>query len=146
MWGAAAISWQPTTTGPSHPPLFPRLACSINFGGGGIFGACKNIDIAEINGHVTIRGEAGEVGPDGAVTRPARLLVQFEAAGAHRCAWRRQQQPAVGRHAGRRTHLGSCCGRSPAGWLVGWGAAHTPCNATLCLKAAGSRATVPSRP
>ncbi|KAL4421597.1 hypothetical protein ABPG75_010888 [Micractinium tetrahymenae] len=62
---------------------------NIQFGGGGIFGACKNIDISEINGFVTIRGEAGELAPDGSVRRLARLLVQFEGPGGHK-----QQQAA----------------------------------------------------
>lgn len=58
--------------------------CSIQFGGGGIFGACKNIDISEINGFLTIRGEAGELAPDGSARRPARLLVQLEGPGGHK--------------------------------------------------------------
>ncbi len=121
----------------------PATHCSIQFGGGGIFGACKNIDISEINGYVTVReevvpggcccwscwrnvrvlagwlagwcaapcahiaawpapscspltsllyaivlpqvrGEVGEVAPDGRVLRPARLTVQLEAPGAHK--------------------------------------------------------------
>ncbi|EFN59785.1 hypothetical protein CHLNCDRAFT_56574 [Chlorella variabilis] len=57
---------------------------TINFGGGGIFGACKNIDISEINGFVTLRGEPGGMAPDGTVTRPARLIMQFEGPQAHR--------------------------------------------------------------
>ncbi|KAL4450201.1 hypothetical protein ABPG77_010870 [Micractinium sp. CCAP 211/92] len=57
---------------------------NIQFGGAGIFGACKNIDISEINGFVTIRGEAGELAPDGSVRRPARLLVQLEGPGGHK--------------------------------------------------------------
>ena len=42
---------------PIHLALpLPLLPCfySIQFGGGGIFGACKNIDISEINGYVTV--------------------------------------------------------------------------------------------
>ena len=39
---------------PPRPP--PSRARSIQFGGGGIFGACKNIDISEINGFVTVGG------------------------------------------------------------------------------------------
>lgn len=35
----------------------PATCCSIQFGGGGIFGACKNIDISEINGYVTVSEE-----------------------------------------------------------------------------------------
>lgn len=127
-----------------HPGCAARR---IQFGGGGIFGACKNIDISEINGYVTVRGnregwrraqaqgkqascaaavacclpcpccrglctrfswlrllcfaahhtcrlcrsaalqvrgDVGEVAPDGRVLRPARLTVQLEAPGAHR--------------------------------------------------------------
>ena len=68
------------------PPCWSRR--SINFGGGGIFGACKNIDISEINGFVTLRGEPGGMAPDGTVTRPARLIMQFEGPQAHRCGCR----------------------------------------------------------
>jgi hypothetical protein len=72
----------------SHPnhgqPASPTRTCSgsINFGGAGIFGACKNIDISEINGHVTLRGEPGQLAPDGSVLRPARLVMQLEGPGA----------------------------------------------------------------
>jgi hypothetical protein len=88
---------------------------------------------------VTIRGEAGAVGPDGAVIRPARLLVQFEAAGAHRWAWLRQcgdVQAAAG-------CLDCCCGQSLS-CAAGWGASNPPCHAVL--KTAGSRAMAASRP
>lgn len=64
-----------------RPASHPR---SIQFGGAGIFGACKNIDISEINGFVTVRGEPGELAPDGSVRRPARLLVQLEGPGGHK--------------------------------------------------------------
>ncbi|KAI3429707.1 hypothetical protein D9Q98_005792 [Chlorella vulgaris] len=65
---------------------------NINFGGGGIFGACKNIDISEINGYVTLRGEAGEMAADGTVIRPARLIMQFEGPGGGKQAQQQQQQ------------------------------------------------------
>ncbi|PSC68967.1 hypothetical protein C2E20_7463 [Micractinium conductrix] len=64
---------------------------NIQFGGGGIFGACKNIDISEINGFVTVRGEPGELAADGSVARPARLTVELQAPGAHK--QQQAQQP-----------------------------------------------------
>lgn len=72
--------------------MHPCPCCSINFGGGGIFGACKNIDISEINGYVTLRGEAGEMAADGTVIRPARLIMQFEGPGGGKQAQQQQQQ------------------------------------------------------
>ena len=66
--------------------LLARLR-SITFGGGGIYGACKDISIAEVAGCVTIVGEPGGVDEAGA-PRPARLVLQFEAqsGGGSRCA------------------------------------------------------------
>ena len=81
------------------------------------------------------------MGPDGAVTRPARLLVQFEAAGAHRWGWR-WQQPEVERRAGSEGLWTAAVGTACAGgWL---GRFLKPWNSVS--KIAGSRATVPSRP
>lgn len=61
--GAAALSCdaaavQPNAVLPHRlAALIPCAARRIQFGGGGIFGACKNIDISEINGYVTVRGQ-----------------------------------------------------------------------------------------
>jgi len=57
--------------------LFPF--CSITFGGGGIFGACKDICICEIHGNLKIESEPGNFGAKGPIT-PARVVVTFQAA------------------------------------------------------------------
>ena len=57
--------------------LFPF--CSITFGGGGIFGACKDICICEIHGNLKIESEPGSFGAKGPIT-PARVVVTFQAA------------------------------------------------------------------
>ena len=54
-------------------------SCSITFGGGGIFGACKDICISEIHGNLKIVSEPGEYGASGPIT-PARITVTFQAA------------------------------------------------------------------
>jgi hypothetical protein len=65
---------------PGKPtPCLPRPPRrSITFGGGGIFGACKDISISEINGGVSLSADPSGVGPDG-VYHPARMVWQFEA-------------------------------------------------------------------
>lgn len=63
-----------------HQYYFPKeKGFNITFGGGGIFGACKDICISEIHGNLTIVAEPGEFGSKGPIT-PARVVVTFQAA------------------------------------------------------------------
>lgn len=63
-----------------HQYYFPReKGFNITFGGGGIFGACKDICISEIHGNLRIVAEPGEFGSKGPIT-PARVIVTFQAA------------------------------------------------------------------
>ena len=63
-----------------HKYYFPKeKGWNITFGGGGIFGACKDICISEIHGNLKIVAEPGEFGSKGPIT-PARVTVTFQAA------------------------------------------------------------------
>lgn len=63
-----------------HRYYFPEeKGFNITFGGGGIFGACKDICISEIHGNLKIVAEPGEFGSKGPIT-PARVVVTFQAA------------------------------------------------------------------
>eukprot|EP00889_Picochlorum_renovo_P004243 jgi/Picre1/31273/NNA_006627.t1 len=63
-----------------HRYYFPEeKGFNITFGGGGIFGACKDICISEIHGNLKIVAEPGEFGSKGPIT-PARVIVTFQAA------------------------------------------------------------------
>lgn len=63
-----------------HQYYFPKeKGFNITFGGGGIFGACKDICISEIHGNLKIVAEPGEFGSKGPIT-PARVVVTFQAA------------------------------------------------------------------
>ena len=63
-----------------HQYYFPKeKGWNITFGGGGIFGACKDICISEIHGNLKIVAEPGEFGSKGPIT-PARVIVTFQAA------------------------------------------------------------------
>ena len=63
-----------------HQYYFPKeKGFNITFGGGGIFGACKDICISEIHGNLKIVAEPGEFGSKGPIT-PARVIVTFQAA------------------------------------------------------------------
>ena len=63
-----------------HEYYFPKeKGFNITFGGGGIFGACKDICISEIHGNLKIVAEPGEFGAKGPIT-PARVIVTFQAA------------------------------------------------------------------
>jgi hypothetical protein len=63
-----------------HQYYFPKeKGWNITFGGGGIFGACKDICISEIHGNLKILAEPGEFGSKGPIT-PARVIVTFQAA------------------------------------------------------------------
>eukprot|EP00887_Chlorella_sp_A99_P003983 scaffold11.g3983.t1 len=60
---------------------YPRVrGYNINFGGAGIYGACRNIDISEIHGYATVRAEVGAPATATTPVRPARIVIQFEAA------------------------------------------------------------------
>lgn len=60
---------------------FPALkGYNITFGGSGIYGACKDICISEINGALSLHAEPGEVTESGTIIKPARMVVIFEAA------------------------------------------------------------------
>ncbi|KAH7615566.1 hypothetical protein Ndes2526B_g09687 [Nannochloris sp. 'desiccata'] len=62
-----------------HQYYFPLMkGFNITFGGGGIFGACKDICISEIHGAMKITMEPGGLGEDGTF-RMARMVVQVEA-------------------------------------------------------------------
>eukprot|EP00890_Picochlorum_soloecismus_P005506 jgi/Picsp_1/5957/NSC_03313-R1_hypothetical protein CHLNCDRAFT_56574 [Chlorella variabilis] len=63
-----------------HQYYFPsEKGFNITFGGGGIFGACKDICICEIHGNLKIESEPGSFGAKGPIT-PARVVVTFQAA------------------------------------------------------------------
>jgi hypothetical protein len=62
-----------------HQYYFPALkGWNIAFGGGGIYGACKDICISEIDGAFTLRCEPGGLEADGS-RRPARVIAEFHA-------------------------------------------------------------------
>lgn len=76
--------------------------CSINFGGGGIYGACRNIDISEIHGYATVRAEIGSPATASSPERPARLIIQLEGARGG-SASQQQQRSQAGRGTGAAT-------------------------------------------
>lgn len=63
------------------PCCLITMSCSITFGGGGIYGACKDICISHIHGALVLTAQPAGVDKDG-IHRPARLIVQFEAPNA----------------------------------------------------------------
>lgn len=68
--------------------------CSITFGGGGIYGACKDICISEINGCLDLVAEPGGINAEG-VYNPARMTVTFKAPGGVDGPSTKQQQQGI---------------------------------------------------
>jgi len=100
----------------------PSLLRSITFGGGGIYGACKDICISEINGALKLDAEPGGIGEDG-VYRPARMVVTFESSGGG------AGTPAVNRSPPRKNSAANGLGGRPSSAPT-----HTPPRSTSDLQ------------